>query len=133
MNCYYVLGVILILRRELKSEEELVRKYTNRLKWYPLVQVISFLPATINRVYNLATNEENFALLLIQGIFDSGTGLMFALVFGFNSTVRKSFLDCIDLFCCRKRKVVEYGINCITTETISKSPTYNDTVFTTEN
>ena len=132
MNCYYVLGVILILRRELKSEEELVRKYTNRLKWYPLVQVISFMPATINRVYNLATNQENFGLLLIQGIFDSLTGLMFALVFGFNSSVKKSFCDCIKLFCCKKRKVAEFDINNNSTETISKSPTYLETALSTE-
>jgi hypothetical protein len=78
------------LHKELKNEQELIDKYTNKLKWYPIVQIISYIPCTINRIYGLATPNENFWIMLLQGIFDSLTGLMFAMVYGMNASVKNT-------------------------------------------
>ncbi len=133
LNGYFVIKVILTLRRDFKSEEDLVKKYTNKLKLYPLVQVISFIPATVNRVYNLIDNRENFYLLLIQGIFDALTGLMFAFVFGFNYQVRKSLGDCFAGLCCKRKRVNNERdyINNPLDKARTKSLTYlDDTILT---
>jgi hypothetical protein len=102
LNIFFVIKVHITFKKEFRNEEEFVRKLTNKLKLYPVVQVVSFLPATVNRLYNLVSNKENFYLLMIQGIFDAITGLMFAFVFGFNNQVRKSLWDCIIRICCKK-------------------------------
>jgi hypothetical protein len=93
--------VIFLLKDELKNETDLVNKYTSKLRMYPIVQIVSYIPATVNKIYNLTTGNSNFTLMLIQGIFDSLTGLMFALVYGFNSSVRASLCECFRAIFCR--------------------------------
>ena len=102
LNIFFVIKIHITFKKEFKNEEEFVRKLINKLKLYPIVQVISFLPATVNRIYNIVSDKENFYLLMVQGIFDAITGLMFAFVFGFNNQVRKSLWDCIKRICCKK-------------------------------
>jgi hypothetical protein len=92
-NCFFIIKVMNLLKSELKDDQNLVDKYSNKLKLYPLVQIISFIPATINRIYNMCTNNDNFTLTLIQCIFDNSDGLMFAFVYGFNNTVRGAISD----------------------------------------
>jgi hypothetical protein len=93
LNIYFVARLVCLLRKELQDDEELINRYTSKLKWYPLIQIISLLPATISRLYYLATRDNNFYLVLIQCIFDSLTGLMFSLVYGFNPSVRAALVE----------------------------------------
>jgi hypothetical protein len=85
--------LVCLLKKELHNDTELVDRYINKLKWFPLVQIISFLPATITRLHFLVTKEPNFYLILWQSIFDSLTGLLFSLVYGFNPTVRNALSE----------------------------------------
>jgi hypothetical protein len=103
-NCVFVVRLIFLLRKELQNEKDLADKYTNKLKWYPLIQIISYLPATVNRVYGIISDEESFTLMLIQIIFDSLTGLAFSLVYGFNSNVRNALGNFIGALCCKKKQ-----------------------------
>jgi hypothetical protein len=133
LNCFFVIRVISMLKKELISEGDLVKKYTNKLKLYPLVQIISFLPATVNKVYNLTTNRENFYMLLLQGMFDAMTGLMFALVFGFNLSVRNYISECCRIICCcrKKEKLDSDAINIGVDKSRTKSFNYlDDTILT---
>lgn len=107
LNIFFVVRVIILLKRELRGEDHLIRKYTNKLTMYPLVQIICFLPTTANRIYILATNKELFFLWYLNAIFDALTGLMFTLVFGFNSSVRNVLIDCIRKICCKKKNKVQ--------------------------
>jgi hypothetical protein len=88
LNCYFVCRLVCLLKKELKNDLDLVDKYINKLKWFPLVQIISLLPASIARLHWLISGEPNFYLILCQSVFDALTGLMFSLVYGFNPTVR---------------------------------------------
>ncbi len=103
LNTFFVIKLILQLRDELKSEIELVDRYTRKLRLYPLVQIISYIPCTINRIYNLSTGGDNFYLMITQIIFDSLTGLMFSFVYGFNASVKKNLSECCVLLCCKKK------------------------------
>ncbi len=104
LNCIFVIKVILLLREELKNEQELIDKYTSKLRWYPIIQIISYIPATVNRIYGLSTGRENFWLMLFQNTFDSLTGVMFALVYGLNASVKNTVRDSLRGLCGRKVK-----------------------------
>jgi hypothetical protein len=102
LNSYFVLKVIWVLQQELGTEQQLIDKYTRKLRSYPIVQIVSYIPATINRIYNLSYCTENFELMMIQIIFDSITGLMYCFVFGFNNSVKKAVGEFCRSFFCKK-------------------------------
>lgn len=81
----------------------MIGRYINKLKLYPLIQIISLVPATINRIICLCGKEEVFWLMVIQIVFDSLTGLIFSLVYGFNPNVRTIVYDFFQGFCCAKK------------------------------
>jgi hypothetical protein len=81
-----------------------MNRYSNQLKLYPIIQVIIFIPSTINRIYNITTNKESFELTLIQCIFDNTYGLIFACVYGFNETVRNNISESIEKIFCKKKE-----------------------------
>lgn len=95
LNCFFVIKVIFLLKKELKNEETLISKYISKLKWYPVVQILSYIPCTVNRIYNLTSGQENFTISISQVIADSLTGLMFSLVYGLNSSVRQAIGECL--------------------------------------
>jgi hypothetical protein len=105
-NCFFVIRLIIVLKQELKNDEDLIEKYTSKLKWFPIIQIISFIPATINRSYEWISGNNSFFLTLIQLIFDTSTGLMFAVVYGFNPAVKQALSECFCSMFCKKRKSI---------------------------
>lgn len=59
-----------------------------RLKWYPLVLVICYSWASINRVYQAITGDFQFWLSAIHIIFMSSIGLLNAIVYGMTQQVK---------------------------------------------
>jgi membrane protein CcdC involved in cytochrome C biogenesis len=53
----------------------------NILKWFPIFQIISVLPSTINRFYMLIKEKDSFLLSILQTIFGSITGMFYFIVF----------------------------------------------------
>lgn len=132
LNCYFVVKLICMLKIELQGEKELVQKYTSKLRLYPVVQIVSFVPATVNRIYGLANpySPDDFTLTLIQLIFDSLTGLMFSIVYGFNASVKNALADC---FCCKKNSGSQISESLETQQkSRNKSLTYLDDTILTE-
>jgi hypothetical protein len=70
---------------------------------YPIAQVICFVPATINRFYNIITKEDLYALTVIQSIVDYCMGFIITLIFIFSPAIKYSLLARI----CRKKRVVD--------------------------
>lgn len=130
LNCFFVVKVLTLLRKELQNEKELMDKYSSKLRLYPMVQIISFIPATVNRIYGMATGESSFGLLLVQCIFDSLTGLMFSIVYGYNASVRNALGDCIRTLCCKKGQRGSVMSN--TQNNRSRSLTFIDDTLVTE-
>jgi len=83
----------------------MIGRYINKLKLYPMIQIISLVPATINRIISLAFHKEIYVLMMIQVIFDSLTGLIFSIVYGFNPNVRTIVYDFFTGFCRKKNAV----------------------------
>jgi hypothetical protein len=93
LNCFFICRVAFVLNKELKNDRVLVGKYVSKLKWYPLVQMLSLTPSTIAGIYLLGNNENDFYLVLLKSIFDSLTGLMFSIVYGFNPAVKSALSE----------------------------------------
>ena len=51
------------------------------IKWYPILNVICELIATVNRVYELLTESNNKILPIIQAVTDSSEGFFFMIIF----------------------------------------------------
>ena len=102
INSFFFFKVITKIRKEINHEEDLVlvEKFTSKLKWYPIVQIICLIPGTINRIYNMCTDQNNFELTLLQAIFDYLSGFLFAIVYGFNSSIKKAIYKCLFMLCC---------------------------------
>jgi hypothetical protein len=85
--------------RQLNCNDDMIGRYINKLKLYPMIQIISLVPATVNRIITLCEKEEVFWLMVIQIVFDSLTGLIFSIVYGFNPNVRTIVYDYFKGFC----------------------------------
>ncbi len=129
LNTFFVVKVILLLKKELRSERDLVDKYTRKLRLYPLVQIVSYIPATVNRIYNLSSGRDNFSLMMIQIIFDSLTGLMFSVVYGINASVTKAVCECCESLCCKKKHIVQDASDMQSRNRHSHNSTFIDETF----
>lgn len=105
LNCVFVVKLIIMLNNELRTDKEKLKKYTNKLIWYPVIQIICLLPATVNRIIFLINPTNNTPTLdIIQAAFDSMTGFMFAIVYGFNPSVKESIKEVFAYICCRNKR-----------------------------
>jgi len=72
---------------------------TRKLRVYPFILVIVWLPAMINRTYELSTGEQSYTLFLLQQIFSSSQGMFNALVYGFSRGVREALGQSLHEMC----------------------------------
>jgi hypothetical protein len=83
----------------------MINRYINKLQYYPIVQIICIFPATVNRImYYYFDHNYVFWMSLIQIIFDSLTGLIFSIVFGFNPNVIMIICEFKEKICSKKKK-----------------------------
>lgn len=107
LNTLFVILLIWNLR-QLNCNDEIITRYVNKLKLYPIIQIISLIPATINRIISLSSeNKHFFCLMVFQVIFDSLTGLIFSIVYGFNPNVRKLIHDYFTGIFSKKKELKE--------------------------
>lgn len=72
-----------------------------RMRFYPLVLVIAYSFATINRIYQMATDDYSFPLTILQIFFQGSIGFLNAMVYGCNSAVKeknKTWLNSMGMF-----------------------------------
>ncbi len=135
INCFFFCKVIYQLRGFVHDNRpndlEMTVKFTSKLKWYPIVQIVTLLPGTINRVFNILMKKQNFELMLLQAIFDYSSGLLFALVYGLNPTMLKVICRCVNLCCCNQKEY--HSLSVITSglsdDLINKSKESSDSVL----
>ena len=75
--------------------------------------------------------------MMTQVVFDSLTGVMFSVVYGFNSSVKKAVGDCLKTLCCDKTKQDERkrseSLNSVESRNkLSKSLTHLDETLYTD-
>jgi len=134
INCFFFFKVITKVRREVNhaSDLDLVQKVTSKLKWYPIIQIICLIPGTINRTYDMLTDEQSFELTLIQAIFDYLSGFLFAIVYGLNPSLKNAIYKCIRFCCCKKTRTsfLSEDLNVSKDSFKTRSLTVNNRTFT---
>jgi hypothetical protein len=75
--------------------------------FYPIAQIICFIPATINRLYNIITKEELFSLMVIQAILDYSLGFIITMIFLSSPSIKYTLLAFIKRLCNKNKKTME--------------------------
>lgn len=94
VNLFFILKICMLTKKNSKSKNELY----SYIKWYPIVNVICDVAATVNRIYGLLDGD-NFVFLfsVIQAVFDSLQGLIFMIIFLLSPGISQSII----VFCRR--------------------------------
>lgn len=61
-----------------------------RLKYYPFVLIVVWLPASVSRIVEATLGHQVFALVLFHRIFSSSQGLLNAIAYGLSRAVREA-------------------------------------------
>lgn len=80
------------------DEANFLRNFCIVLRFFPIILIICWLPATINRIYLFASRRENTFLYTIQAFFSNLTGFLNCIVYSY---YYKTF---IKLWCCAKKQ-----------------------------
>ena len=94
VNLFFILKICMLTKKNSKSKNELY----SYIKWYPIVNVICDVAATVNRIYGLFDGKDLiFVLSIIQAVFDSLQGLVFMIIFLMSPGISQSIV----VFCRR--------------------------------
>ena len=150
---YVIIWVIIILNtifvtllikniKKLNIQDDVIDKYISKLKLFPIIQILSVIPATVNRIIAITMNGKIiFELMMLQIICDSLTGLVYSIIYGFNPNVKSIINDFFeDLF--KKKDIEIENLNDennkdsrISTKTLRKNTTkrtFDDRMITNE-
>lgn len=89
LNVYFICSIFSFIRNCSDLLEEEKSKYTEKLGWYPIVQICTLTPTSLNRFYMIATHRTNFWLMLVHVVIARSRGILFAVCFGYNSSVKR--------------------------------------------
>jgi hypothetical protein len=67
-----------------------IREMISRLKYYPVILVVVWFWASVNRIYEISSGKHLFWLIILQRTFSNSQGLFNALVYGCGAAVRKA-------------------------------------------
>mmetsp|Transcript_37797 Transcript_37797/g.118387 ORF Transcript_37797/g.118387 Transcript_37797/m.118387 type:complete len:364 (-) Transcript_37797:64-1155(-) len=88
----YVRRIVDLSGGNLGESTKKVLATVERLKYYPCILIVCWVPGTINRIHNtIHPTDPVFALAIIQVLFRSWQGILNALAYGLNSTVRATW------------------------------------------
>lgn len=100
-GCVITFLVIRFLCRTYSGQKYvIVSRFVTKLITYPLIQIICWLPATLNRLVFELSGSYNLYLQLFALVFVLSQGLAYAFVYGFNPQVRSAVYATF----CKKRK-----------------------------
>jgi len=88
--CYIWIGRVASTAYGHMSEEdrEKSERQLARLRAYPIIFVVLYIPATINRVYNWASQDDIFVLFLLQALTAPAVGFVNSIAYGLDLETR---------------------------------------------
>merc|ERR1719334_2759279 len=99
MTCFYIplwvtiIFIIVIYRRTLRVLDRSAENF-KRMRWYPLVLVVIYFFATVDRISQLF-GPANYELCLFRVFFASLAGFFNALIYGWTPAVQDKFRTCL--------------------------------------
>ena len=70
------------------DERERSQRQIARLRAYPIIFVILYIPATINRIYNWASSDDIFFLYVLQVLTAPSVGFVNSIAYGMDTEIR---------------------------------------------
>ena len=108
-GCVITILVVRFLNRTFAGEKYIiVARFVKKLITYPMIQIICWIPATINRLIFNLSGSYNLYLELFALVFLTSQGLAYAIVYGFNPQVRNALYS---TFCRRRREHINSAID----------------------
>jgi 7 transmembrane receptor (Secretin family) len=88
-NCCFYIAVIIKIKKTIKNIEQnqKLTKLINKLKIYPIANVISFLPITIYRIYEYIYGQDYY-FIIISGVFLCSQGFINSITYGLNKKIK---------------------------------------------
>ena len=102
-NIYAYVKVVSFIKKYISTTLEI--RFIHRLKYYPIVLVLCWTFATINRVYNIFGKEVT-VLTFLHVTFGGIQGLLNAIVYGANDQVKQIWKEKL---CCCFGRVTAYA------------------------
>lgn len=106
INTYFTCLVCSLIKKHSNLSADIIREYlvyTRHCVYFPLIEVISMIPGTINKIMYLTHNDVGFYGNLFQILFDAVLGIVCSVLFCSLSEVKvhvKRFFRCLG--CCRR-------------------------------
>ena len=123
MNIICCGRVILYMKNLVSDRDEI--SFVYRLGFYPVILIFCWLPATIDIIQNLTSNNPIYVLQLLHAGFGNMQGFLDALIYGLTPSVKDEFL--MKIKCCGK-EVDEESLDANLTDSkqvISQVGSYN--------
>jgi len=101
MVCFYVplwltiVFIIIIYRRTLRVLDRSAESF-RRMRWYPMVLIITYFFATVDRVWQLF-GDANYELSVFRVFFVSLAGLFNVLIYGWTPAVKDKVRTCMHI------------------------------------
>lgn len=92
-NIYCITSLILTIRKS-RIDKAQRNKYTIRLIWFSILQIINYVPSTINISIELILRKIPQLFIYIEIFVDSLCGLLYCIVYGYNKDMCELFLVC---------------------------------------
>ena len=116
MNVY----IVWRLNRLLKTNKIAI-KYASKLKWFPIIQIIVFLPQSIEQSCRIMFETRSFALVLIKTITTSSSGFLFCVIYGLNPFIQSKIRQYLCCCCMKNRIAPKLSVN-----EVNESTTYTN-------
>ncbi len=81
INLYFIYKVVSVIKQNRNDRNAYSLNIYSTMKWYPIVLIVCSIPGTVNRIYGIVTNESNFVMMILQGVFDYLQGLFIMIIF----------------------------------------------------
>jgi len=94
LNIYFIFKVIAILKENQNIKSRQLIKVFSIMKWYPIIQTIFAIIATVNRLYNLISKESSFPMMILQTICDKTEGLFIVIIFILSPEIKNNLKIC---------------------------------------
>jgi hypothetical protein len=120
VNILYYFKTKSLLIKEIGDDEELIDRYTKRLRWFPIIQAITLFPGFVNKLLYFIFDEYFLYGYVVRAVFDGLSGTFNAILYLSHPSVRISLFDCL-------RKTFTRGKNTINSNSYATSFISNKT------
>jgi hypothetical protein len=124
INCFFAFKLISIVNNFVTDYNRYLLYSFKFMVLYPIAQIVCFIPATVNRLYNIIMKQEQFTLSIIHTTFDYSLGFIITLIFLLSPNIRYSILSCMRRLRNKNNRTMETST--LSEDMINKTSSFNN-------